>query len=199
MREPRKLTTTSYVVLGLVAAGEPITSYEMKRGVAQSIGYFWHFPHSQLYAEPARLAGLGLLDEEAEETGRKRRRYRITGAGRGALGEWLAEAATEPTELRDLGLLKLFFGGLARETDLTALADEQRRAHERRHREYEQLHEAVLATATPWQLATLEVGLRYEQMASVFWSEVVDRAQSEPTDGPAMAFVADRRSASAGS
>jgi DNA-binding PadR family transcriptional regulator len=184
------LTTTSYVVLGLVAAGGPITSYEMKRGVAQSIGYFWHFPHSQLYAEPARLAGLGLLDEDAEETGRKRRRYRITPAGRQALAEWLGEAATEPTELRDLGLLKLFFGGLAPPTDLAALADEQRRAHERRHREYEKLHAAVYATATPWQLATLEVGLRYEQMASEFWTEVVGRASTPEV------FVAGRRSAS---
>jgi DNA-binding PadR family transcriptional regulator len=188
VREPPKLTTTSYVVLGLVAAGEPITSYEMKRGVAQSIGYFWHFPHSQLYAEPFRLAGLGLLDEEAEETGRKRRRYRITPAGREALGGWLSDAATEPTELRDLGLLKLFFGGLAGETDLAALADEQRRAHEHRHREYEELHAAVYTTATPWQLATLEVGMRYEQMASAFWTEIVERAHRQPADGRAVAL-----------
>jgi DNA-binding PadR family transcriptional regulator len=181
--EPPKLTTTSYVVLGLVAAGEPITSYEMKRGVAQSIGYLWHFPHSQLYAEPARLAGFGLLDEEAEETGRKRRRYRITPAGRQALAQWLAEAATDPTELRDLGLLKLFFGDLAGESDVVALAEEQRRAHEHRHHEYQQLRTSVYATATRSQLAALEAGLRYEAMASAFWAEVAQQVTAERVGG----------------
>ena len=53
------LTPTSYVVLGLVGAFGPCTSYDMKRFVSVSIGYFWPFPHSQLYAEPARLAQLG--------------------------------------------------------------------------------------------------------------------------------------------
>ena len=125
MPEATKLTTTSYVVLGLVAAREPITSYEMKRNVARSIGYFWPFPHSQLYAEPARLVGLGLLEEDVEATGRKRRRFRITETGRQALSRWLAEPASEPTEIRDLGMLKLFFGSQTRREDLVALAAEQ--------------------------------------------------------------------------
>ena len=176
MPDARKLTTTSYVVLGLVAAGEPITSYEMKRRVARSIGCFWHFPHSQLYAEPARLVGLGLLDEDVEQAGRKRRRYRITPAGRQSLSAWLAEPTNEPTEIRDLGMLKLFFGDQARQGDLVALAAEQQRAHQRRHQDYAELHAAVLDTATAWELATLEVGMRYEQMAAEFWTEIVDQA-----------------------
>ena len=171
-----RLTTTSYVVLGLVAARQPVTSYEMKRFVARSIGYFWPFPHSQLYAEPVRLVGLGLLQEDVEQTGRKRRRYAITAAGERALARWLAEPTTEPTEIRDLGMLKLFFGAQARHEDLVALATEQHRAHQRRLEEYEQLHTAVFAAATPWELTTLEVGVRYEQMATAFWAEVVERA-----------------------
>jgi DNA-binding PadR family transcriptional regulator len=176
--EARKLTTTSYVVLGLVAARQPITSYEMKRFVAVSIGYFWPFPHSQLYAEPARLVRLGLLEEDVEETGRKRRRFRITEAGRHALSTWLAEPASEPTEIRDLGMLKLFFGSQGQAEDLVALATEQHFAHQRRYEEYQSLHEAVGDAATRWELATLEVGTRYEQMAAAFWAEVLDRARS---------------------
>jgi DNA-binding PadR family transcriptional regulator len=109
MAEP-SLTPTSYVVLGLVGAFGPCTSYDMKRSVAVSIGYFWSFPHSQLYAEPARLVELGLLSEERESTGRKRRLYALTSAGRRALRTWLAEPTDEPTEIRDLAILKLFFG-----------------------------------------------------------------------------------------
>ena len=178
MPEGTKLTTTSYVVLGLVAAREPITSYEMKRNVARSIGYFWPFPHSQLYAEPARLVGLGLLEEDVEATGRKRRRFRITETGRLALSRWLAEPASEPTEIRDLGMLKLFFGAQARREDLVALAAEQHAAHQRRGEEYEALDEAVRHGAGRWELATLEVGMRYERMAAEFWADVLERARN---------------------
>jgi len=175
--EAAKLTTTSYVVLGLVADREPITSYEMKRNVARSIGYFWPFPHSQLYAEPARLVRLGLLEEDVEPTGRKRRRFRITDTGRQALSRWLAEPTSEPTEIRDLGMLKLFFGSQGRREDLVALASEQHDAHQRRYEEYEALHVAVRDLAGLWELATLEVGMRYERMAAEFWSDVLDRAR----------------------
>jgi PadR family transcriptional regulator, regulatory protein AphA len=174
--EARKLTTTSYVVLGLVAARQPITSYEMKRNVARSLGYFWPFPHSQLYAEPARLVGLGLLEED-EETGRKRRRFQITEAGQHALSRWLSEPTSEPAEIRDLGMLKLFFGSQARREDLVALATEQHLAHQRRHEDYETLRAAFGHAASLWELATLEVGTRYERMATEFWAEVLDRAR----------------------
>ena len=65
--------------------------YDMKQFVARSIGYFWSFPHSQLYAEPVRLAAAGLLTEEVEQGGRKRRTYRLARTGRKALERWLAE------------------------------------------------------------------------------------------------------------
>ncbi len=177
MADGRKLTTTSYVVLGLVAARGPITSYEMKRLVARSIGYFWPFPHSQLYAEPARLVPLGLLEEDVEQTGRKRRRYRITDTGQAALSGWLSEPASEPTEIRDLGMLKLFFGTQARHEDLVALATQQHVSHTQRCHDYEALHAAVGPTASTWELATLEIGTRYERMVTEFWAEILDRAR----------------------
>ena len=68
----------SYLVLGIVALRGPSTSYDLKRFVQLTIGNFWPFPHTQLYAEPARLAEAGLLEETREETGRRRRYYSIT-------------------------------------------------------------------------------------------------------------------------
>ncbi len=168
------LTTTSYVVLGLVGAMEPVTSYAMKLHVAQSIGYFWPFPHSQLYAEPARLTSLGLLGEDAEAGGRKRKNYRLTPTGRRALSQWLAEPTAEPTEIRDLGLLKLFFGAQATAAQREALAAEQHRSHTTRRTEYEVLREAVAEVATAPELATLEMGLRFERAAVAFWAELLE-------------------------
>jgi PadR family transcriptional regulator AphA len=178
------LTTVSYVVLGLVSCAEPVTSYEMKRLVAVSIGNFWPFPHSQLYAEPARLAAAGLLDEDVERSGRKRRRYRMTAAGRAALREWLATPTSDPTEIRDHGLLKLFFGDQGSDGDLRALAAAQRQAHQARRDEYAALHAAIGSSVTPWSLATLEMGLRFEQLAVDFWSEVAEGGYpGRPTAG----------------
>lgn len=174
MPSPPNLTSTSYVVLGLVAGCDGMTSYEMKQLVACSIGYFWPFPHSQLYAEPHRLVHAGLLTEETEPGGRRRTTYRITARGRRALADWLAVPSTEPTEIRDLGLLKLFFSAQAGPDQRAALADVQHKAHLERLREYQELREQVGPLATPEALATLEMGMRFEQLAVAFWAEQTD-------------------------
>src|SRR5215211_3636955 len=94
-----RLGPTSYLVLGITALRGPSTPYDLKRFVQLSIGHFWPFPHTQLYAEPARLAEAGLLEETREETGRRRRHYSITPAGRECVEEWLVEPVTGSTEI----------------------------------------------------------------------------------------------------
>ena len=79
MSTPR-LTETSYIVLGLLEQAEPATPYDLKRLAQLSTNNFWSVPHTQLYTECARLAGEGLLDERQEQTGRRRRIYRLTAA-----------------------------------------------------------------------------------------------------------------------
>ena len=135
---PIVLTPTSYLVLGLIAGRDRVTSYELKQFVAVSIGYFWPFPHSQLYAEPARLVAVGLLAEDIETAGRKRRYYAITDAGRTALTSWLEQPTENRTEIRDLGLLKLFFASHASTSDRLRLAQDQLAAHEEMLKEYEE-------------------------------------------------------------
>ena len=168
--EGRSLTPTSYVVLGLVATLGDCTSYDMKRVVSGSIGYFWTFPHSQLYAEPIRLVDLGLLEEDQEAHGRKRRHYRITDAGRRALEEWVTEPTDEPTEIRDLAILKLFFGSAADPADVVAVAKRAGDAHRRRLADYEAI--AAGHRGDRHHRLTLEMGLRYERAAVAFWDEV---------------------------
>jgi PadR family transcriptional regulator AphA len=167
-----KLSPTSYLVLGLVAQFGPLTPYDLKQQVQGSIGYFWNFPHSQLYAEPTRLAREGLLDEEQEAGGRRRRLFSITARGREAIGEWLAAPVDQPTEIRDLGLMQLFFGGLAGPEQVQALAQIQREAHKRRLTEYEELWNFVKGEPEVHAVATLQLGLRFEKMAITFWDDV---------------------------
>ena len=171
------LNPVSYVVLGFAARESPVTSYDLKQMVASSVGYFWPFPHSQLYAEPARLAAAGLLDEEVEDHGRRRRLYRITPHGRDALREWIGEPTGDGTEVRDLGLLKLFFAASASADEVAVLADRQTEVHHRMLAEYDALNDALKDAAGEWELATLDLGRRFEQLTIDFWTEVGARAR----------------------
>jgi DNA-binding PadR family transcriptional regulator len=171
------LNPVSYVVLGFAARESPVTSYDLKQMVASSVGYFWPFPHSQLYAEPARLVSAGLLDEEVEDHGRRRRLFSITAAGRVALERWIGEPAGDGTEVRDLGLLKLFFAASASPSEVAALAEQQSEVHERMLAEYDALNDAIHGEAGEWELATLDMGRRFERLTIEFWSEVGARAR----------------------
>jgi DNA-binding PadR family transcriptional regulator len=168
LQEPR-LTPTSFIVLGLVAAAGEATPYALKQGVAASVGNFWSLPHAQLYAEPARLARAGLLDVEVESSGRRRKTYRITEAGRAALRQWLAEPTGTTTELRDPGLLKLFFGA-----DRASLARAQLEAHAAKLAEYEALMDALPASVPAGPRLALESGIGHEREWVRFWARIAD-------------------------
>lgn len=170
----RALTPTSYLVLGLVRSLQPCTSYEMKQLVGISIGHFWSFPHSQLYAEPARLVEDGLLTEDQEQTGRKRRLYRLTTTGEEALDDWLGEPVDDSGELRDLGLLKLFFAHGASPAGIAAMAASKHDAHLRAHDELAALRETVHEVADRAQMATLELGMRWHSTFAGFWDEIAN-------------------------
>jgi PadR family transcriptional regulator, regulatory protein AphA len=176
------LTPTSYLVLGLLAREGPSTPYELKRHVARTIGHFWSFPHALLYKEPARLVDLGLLTEEREQEGRRRRLFTITYSGRQALRTWLSRPAHQPTELRDLALLQLFFADLEPTTATLAIAQEQLALHREQLAGYlrDQLLEDRVDTARGvtrslehWRGVTLKMGLLYEGAAVEFWEGVV--------------------------
>ncbi len=170
----RALTPTSHLVLGLVRTLQPCTSYEMKQLVNVSIGNFWPFPHSQLYAEPARLSQEGYLVEEQEESGRRRRLYTLTERGADALHEWVRAPADEVSELRDEGLLKLFFADASDRDAVVELARSQVEVHRAHIAELEDIRDRFGNDAGPAQLATLELGVRWDRTALGFWTEVAD-------------------------
>ena len=168
-----RLTETSYIVLGLLEQIEPATPYDLKQLAAVSTVNFWTVPHTQIYAECGRLAEEGLLSERREESGRRRRIYRLTAEGRRALERWREDATGGLYELRDVATLKLFFGA-----DPGRLAAEQVQAHRGRLAEYEELL-AALEQGAPegWRLA-LQLGIGHEREFIRFWS-----ALDEPRAG----------------
>ena len=165
------LTPTSYLVLGCLASAGPSTPYELKQAVNAGVGFFWSFPHSQLYSEPVRLAEAGLLHEEREESGRRRRVFSLTDAGHAALRQWLATPTSELPEIRDIALLKLFFGAHAEPGQIAGLAAQQREAHRARLALYEALSQP--ADPSP-AAATLGLGLSFERAAIAFWTTILN-------------------------
>jgi PadR family transcriptional regulator, regulatory protein AphA len=165
-----RLTPTSYIVLGLIrTAGRATTPYELKQMHATGIGGFWTLNHAQLYAEPDRLVEGGYLKVEREHDGRRRKLYELTATGGGALEAWLANPADEFTELRDLGLLQLFFGA-----DPKQVAEVQLRIHGEALARYEQLRK----TAGGWlegPRLVLESGIGHEREWLRFWKRVAER------------------------
>jgi PadR family transcriptional regulator AphA len=178
-----QLSPTSYLVLGLLAREGPSTPYELKRHVAATLGHFWSFPHTLLYGEPGRLAGLGLLSERREDRGRRRRIFTITEAGQVALRAWLVRPSHEPAELRDPGLLQLFFADLGPPEARLAIAAEQLAIHRAKLADYQEDQRAERGprepgpghrTAERWRGETVQMGVLYERAAVEFWAGIAE-------------------------
>jgi PadR family transcriptional regulator AphA len=163
------LTDTSYAVLGLIDEWGPSTPYQLKSVASISVFHFWTIPHTQIYTECRKLAHAGLLDEQREDTGRRRRTYRLTAKGRKALSEWRADPNTDYYELRDPGLLKLFAGG-----DPAALAETQLESHQRRLHSYEALRDSMPDMPEGMRLA-LDAGIGHAREYLRFWTGLRER------------------------
>lgn len=162
------LTPTSYIVLGLVNAAGEATPYTLKQMAAATIGNFFSIPHSQLYAEPDRLAEAGYLRVRREEGGRRRKHYSLTARGRKGLAEWLESPTEEMYELRDPGLLKLAMG-----SDPKRLARAQLPAHEERLRHFQEILRILEASGAPIeQRLVAECGIGHEREYVRFWKKV---------------------------
>ena len=199
-----RLTPTSYLVLGLLAREGPSTPYDLKQHVKATLGNFWSFPHTLLYSEPPRLGVLGLVTEARETEGRRRRVFAITPAGRAALGAWLDRPSGAPTELRDPGLLQLFFADLASDDAKRRLAERRLEIHRARLAAYREADRDQRRVGGPkrgeqtveqWRGETLPMGLRYESGAVDFWTEVAAKARRAGVATPGRADASRRQGA----
>jgi DNA-binding PadR family transcriptional regulator len=162
------LTPTSFIVLALVKQAGESTPYALKQMAAASVGNFFSIPHSQLYAEPDRLAHAGYLSVRRERGGRRRKHYALTKKGQRALAKWLDAPTGEPYELRDPGLLKLAFG-----SDARALANAQLPVHEERLERFQTILRVLEASGAPAeQRLVVEAGVGHEREYIRFWKKV---------------------------
>jgi DNA-binding PadR family transcriptional regulator len=107
--------STSYALLGLLSVAPNLSGYDMRKGIQNSIGYFWGESYGQIYPALKRLSAEGLIapskagsPSKFGSNGRERQTYIMTDRGRAALRQWLAlPFHNDPP--RNEFLLKLFF------------------------------------------------------------------------------------------
>ncbi len=123
------LSATARVILGLLKFS-PRTGYDVKRVTDFSTRFFWRASYGQIYPELRGLEAAGLVGAREEPRGRRPRRvYELTPRGERALSTWLL-GETDLYELRDEGLLRLFFGELVEPEELLALVRRRRAWYE---------------------------------------------------------------------
>ena len=154
------LSPTAYVILGMVR-GEPRSGYEIKAAVDNSTRFFWAASYGQIYPELRRLSEAGLVEgSDAPRGERKRTVYAITADGEAELRDWLRRPP-ETTEMREEGLLKLFFSEALEPEEAAATLRamrEQRLALIARLREME-----PKTLEEPFSLMVLQGGIEYNE------------------------------------
>jgi DNA-binding PadR family transcriptional regulator len=166
-----ELSPTAYVILGMLRK-EARSGYEIKQVVDRSTRFFWAASYGQIYPELARLAEAGLVAGKEQATGgRKRTVYRLTRAGRAELRRWLEELP-ERLELRDEGLLKLFFAGAVDRDHALEIVDAKRRMAEEQLAALHAIepHAAETSAEDPYPYLVLRYGIEMGEW-TVAWCE----------------------------
>lgn len=183
-------TTTTDALLGMLSIA-PMSGYEIRERIRESIGNFWSESFGQIYPALAKLHKQGLVD--VEETGKAGRKvYSLTPAGRERLRQWLA-IPPQPRRLRNEMLLKVFFGANNNLDDVRSQVLETRRrfvADLERYTAFEPVLRArrAASSALPFYLITLNHGI-VEARAIIDWADqslaTLDQLAADRAEAPA--------------
>jgi len=181
------LNSTSYALLGLLSVAPNLSGYDMRKGIQNSIGYFWGESYGQIYPALKRLSAEGMIapskagplsksgsTSKSTTNGRERQTYILTDRGRAVLRQWLAlPFHNDPP--RNEFLLKLFF---SREAGPAVAAAHVRDVNERNRRMLDlltQIEASVPAEQSvnphlPYWMLTLSLG-KALTLAALEWGE----------------------------
>lgn len=111
---------------------------------------------------------------------RARRVYEVTPAGEAALKDWIRRDDPMPFELRDIGLVKLFFAGAIDGDDAAALVEAIKRRSEARNATLASIELSALRKqqeGDAYPLLTLQMGMAFHQAIIDVCSEFERRLQ----------------------
>lgn len=168
------LTTTQHLILTVIAWRGPCTPYALKDYFQQTVRYLVDVPHTLLYTEPPKLAALGLVDEEQEKGGRRRKTYSITDAGMDVVRAWLASPPSKEPSLEDEAIMKLMYSVFSTPEAVQGLARHQIGFYERRIETIETMLPTSDHDAQRRRFIRTGARLAYEQAKVLleFWRDV---------------------------
>lgn len=140
----KKLNKSRYAVLG-VLAGKPRSGYEILQFMRQSTAHFWQESDASIYPMLKQLEKEGKITGQQESQGKRERRvFEITQTGLEEVQHWLALPAQQETHRNEF-LLKLFFGALINENQITTLLQKQLAKIENEKKTYRHIEKSVVA------------------------------------------------------
>jgi DNA-binding PadR family transcriptional regulator len=173
-----ELSPTAYVILGMLSR-EPRSGYEIKAAVDNSTRFFWAASYGQIYPELKRLSKAGLVEGVDAPRGERRRTlYAITRAGRSELREWLRQPP-ETAEMREEGLLKLFFAAAVTPEDAIETLRVMREQRLDLAERLRSLEPQKLELDDPYPLMVLRAGIEFNEWFAD-WCERMEAQLLEP-------------------
>ena len=168
--ERARLAPGDYVFLSFLTMG-PMTAYDIKKFMAESVSNFWSAAHSQVYQQAARLTRDGYVRQREVAGPRLKRQLSLTAKGREAVVEWLRSPA-RPPEIFSEPLVKVFFAAQAGDLEATRdILDLDRRSSAEILQRYEALMELLRTVPEMhYPAQTLEYGIRTMKM-NIEWAD----------------------------
>jgi PadR family transcriptional regulator AphA len=170
------LTPTGRAILGMLALGKQ-TGYDIKQFVDKTTRHFWAASYGQIYPELKRLEDGGLVVGRKEPTGERARTvYELTAEGQTALEAWLSSKDEPLYEVRDEGMLKLFFSDSLPERRIENIRA-MRERHERKLAALRAI-EPHAAEGPDGPYLTLQLGIGFTEYM-INWCEETERRLGE--------------------
>ena len=174
-----ELSATAYVILGMVSR-EPRSGYEIKAAVDNTTRFFWAASYGQIYPELKRLSEAGLVEGiDASRGDRKRTVYAITADGEAELKDWLRKPP-ETAEMREEGLLKLFFSGVLKPVEAVETLRTMRSRRIELTERLRSMEPEKTELKNPYPLMVLQGGIEFNQWFAD-WCERMEAQLLDPT------------------
>lgn len=167
-----------HIVLGFLMH-RSMTLYDIKKGMEKSTEHFSSASFGSLHPTVQRLEKQGLIESQEETvSGRNRKRYTLTEAGRQHFMDWLQQDI-ELEKVKDNSLLKLFFLGHLPLEKVQPLIARYCEHLEQQTQMLKLLHDQTRHIPVPehlerikqHQLATLEFGMDYYAFAREWYTQ----------------------------
>jgi DNA-binding PadR family transcriptional regulator len=184
-----ELSATAKVILGMLAA-RPRSGYEIKQLVDSSARFFWAASYGQIYPELKKLEKTGLITgDDSSQGARPRTTFTLTAEGRRTAREWIA-GLPEVLEMRDEGLLMLFFAGAIEPQRAAEIARERAAISREKAEQLRAIAEEVEETGAPegveaepdaGSLAVLRYGIEASEWTAQWFERAALELETETT------------------